>query len=179
MARAEKKADEDNSRDNRDKENAAKHIAVLHLSIKNILERVYKIISHSFHVLLKDLIPHARQDNSSLFTHIKGARTDHIVALRNHHSKKRDGSLTGLTEDELKTHSAKHTLRFIEDNYVEKDDDAVHYTWGEILTATRLPKVTLFTWVDSFNLLALRYAETVKDRISKGRITKINRVVAK
>jgi hypothetical protein len=70
-------------------------------------------------------------------------------------------------------------LRFIEDNYVEKGDDAAHYTWGEILTATRFPKVTLFAWVDSFTLLALRYAETVKDKISKGRITKINRVVAK
>jgi hypothetical protein len=33
--------------------------------------------------------------------------------------------------------------------------------------------------VDSFTLLALRYAETVKDKISKGRIIKINRVVAK
>jgi hypothetical protein len=78
------------------------------LSIKNILERIYKITSHSFHVLLKDLIPHARQDNSSLFTHIKGARTDHIVALREHYSKKRDENLPELTENELKTHSAKH-----------------------------------------------------------------------
>jgi hypothetical protein len=72
-----------------------------------------------------------------------------------------------------------HTLKFIELNYVEKDDDAAHYTWGEILTATRLPKVTLFSWVDSFTLLALRYAETVNDKKSKGRRTKINRVVAK
>ncbi len=51
MARAEKEADEDNSRDNRDKDNAAKQIAVLHLSIKNILERIYKITLHSFYVL--------------------------------------------------------------------------------------------------------------------------------
>jgi hypothetical protein len=72
MARAAKEADEDNPRDNRDKDNAEKQLAVLHLSIKNILERVYRITSHSFHVLLRDLIPHARQDNSSLFTHIKG-----------------------------------------------------------------------------------------------------------
>ncbi len=179
MARAEKEVDEDDSRDNRDKDHAAKQAAVLHLSIKNILERVYKITSHSFHVLLQDLIPHTRQDNSSLFTHIKGARTDHIVALREHYSKKRDEALPELTKDELKTHSAKHTLSFIEDNYVEKDDDAAHYTWSEILTATRLPKVTLFAWVDSFTLLVLRYAETVKDKISKGRIIKINRVVAK
>ena len=179
MARAEKEADEDNPRDNRDKDNAEKQLAVLHLSIKNILERVYRITSHSFHVLLMDLIPHARQDNSSLFTHIKGARTDHIVALRDHHGKKRDKNLPALTANELKSHSAMHTLKFIELNYVEKDDDAAHYTWGEILTATRLPKVTLFSWVDSFTLLALRYAETVNDKISKGRRTKINRVVAK
>jgi hypothetical protein len=111
----QKKKDEDDSRDNRDKDHAAKQVAVLHLSIKNILERVYKITSHSFHVLLKDLIPHARQDNSSLFTHIKGARTDHIVALREHHKKKRDRSLPDLTANELKTHSAKHTLDFIEE----------------------------------------------------------------
>jgi hypothetical protein len=179
MARAEKESDDDNSRDNRDKDNAEKQLAVLHLSIKNILERVYKITSHSLHVLLRGLIPHGRQDNSSLFTHIKDARTDHIVALRDHHSKKRDKSLPALTDDELKSHSAKHTLTFIEQHYVEKDDDAAHYTWGEILTATRLPKVTLFAWVDSFTLLALRYAETVKDKVSRGRRTKINRVVAK
>ena len=179
MARAEKQVDDDDARDNRDKDHAAKQVAVLHLSIKNILERVYKITSHSFHVLIKDLIPHARQDNSSLFTHIKGARTDHIVALREHHKKKRDKNLPDLTAKELKTHSAKHTLDFIEDNYVEMDDDAAHYTWGEILTATRLPKVTIFAWVDSFTLLALRYSESGSGKISKGRVTKINKVVAK
>ncbi len=74
MARAEK---EDDGSDPRDRDNAQKQMAVLHLSIKSILERVYKLMSHSFHVLLQDLIPHARQDKSSLFTHIKGARIDH------------------------------------------------------------------------------------------------------
>ncbi len=139
---------------------------MLHLSIKNILERIYKITSHSFHVLLLDLIPHARIDRSNLFTHIKGARTDHIIALHAHHAKKRDSGLPNLTDEELKPHSAKHTLRFIEEEYVEKDDDASHYTWGEILTATRLPKISLFTWVDSFTLLTLRYGETI-DRVRR------------
>jgi hypothetical protein len=86
------------------------------------------------------LIPHAQRGLSNLFTHIKGARTDHIIALRAHHAKKRDG-LPDLTEDELKPHSAKHTLLFIENEYVEKDDDASHYTWGEILTATRMQRL--------------------------------------
>jgi hypothetical protein len=122
--------------DPRDQENAQKQLDVLHQSIKSILDRIYTITSHSFHVLLRDLIPHARQDSSNLFTHIKGARTDHIIALRAHHSKKRDEGLPPLNPDELKPHSAQHTLQFIEDEYVEKDDDASHYTWGDILTAT-------------------------------------------
>jgi hypothetical protein len=113
-----------------------------------------------------------------LFTHIKGARTDHIIALRAHHSKKRDEGLPPLNPDELKPHSAQHTLQFIEDEYVEKDDDASHYTWGDILTATRMPKTSLFTWVDSFTLLALRHGETVEE-ITKPKQNKINRIVAK
>ena len=175
MARAES---EDGGIDPRDRDNARKQMAVLHLSIKNILERVYTLMSHSFHVLLQDLIPHARQDKSSLFTHIKGARTEHMLALRAHHNKKRDEGLPALEDEALKPHSAKHTLQFIEDEYVEKDDDASHYTWGDILTATRLPKTTIFAWVDSFTLLTLRYGETC-EKITKTRLTKINRVVAK
>ncbi len=46
------------------------------------------------------------------------------------------------------------------------------------MTATRLPKTTIFAWVDSFTLLTLRYGETC-DKITKVRLTKINRVVAK
>ncbi len=134
---------------------ARKQLESLKKSIKNILDRVYTVTSHSFHVLLKDLLPHARQDNSYLFTHIKGARTDHIIALRAHHSKKRDVGLPPLNPDELRPHSAQHTLQFIEDEYVEKDDDASHYTWGDILTATRMPRTSIFAWVDSFTLLAL------------------------
>jgi hypothetical protein len=173
MARAEKDDGEA-----RDRDHAQKHqMGVLHLPIKNILERVYRITSNCFHVLLRDLIPHARQDMSNLFTHIKGARTDHIIALRAHHAKKRQG-LPDLQGEELKPHSAMHTIRFIEQEYVDEDDDASHYTWGDILTATRMPKISIFTWVDSFTLMTLRYGETI-ERISTGKQTKINKVIAK
>jgi hypothetical protein len=173
MARAEK----EDTETARDTKHAQKQMAVLHTSIKSILERIYKIMSHSFHVLLMDLISHARQDRSYLFTHTKGARTDHIMALRSHHGKKREG-LPDLEGEELVPHSAKHTFQFLEDEYVEKDDDAVHYTWGDILTATRAPKTSLFAWVDSFTLLSLRYGETI-ERIRAGRQNKINKVIAK
>ena len=67
-----------------DKDNALKQLDVLTASIKSTLQRVYALTSHSFHVLLRDLIPRARQDKNHLFTHIKGARTDHIINLRAH-----------------------------------------------------------------------------------------------
>ena len=86
MARAEKEEGEA-----RDRDHAQQQMAALHLSIKSILDRIYKLTSNCFHVLLRHLIPHAQHDLSNLFTHIKGARTDHIIALRAHHAKKRDG----------------------------------------------------------------------------------------
>jgi hypothetical protein len=110
-----------------------------------------------------------------LFTHLKGARTDHIINLRAHHAKTRASTLPALSSEELKPHSAEHTLKFLLDEFVELDDDAPHQTWSNILTATRQPRVTLYAWVDSFTLLAL---ETVK-KITNIRQIKINRTVSK
>ena len=161
-----------------DKDNALKQINILTESIKSTLQRVYTLTSHSFHVLLRDLIPRARQDKNHLFTHIKGARTDHIINLRAHTAGKRSDALPELSAEQLKPHSAAHTLKFIEDEYVEKDDDASHYTWNDILHAVRAPKTTIFSWVDSFTLRSLRYAETI-EKISGVRLTKINKIIAK
>ena len=161
-----------------DKDNALKQLEVLATSIKSTLTRIYTLTSHSFHVLLRDLIPRGRNDRSNLFTHIKGARTDHILNLRAHHNGKRKAGAAAMTVAQLKPHSAAHTLQFIEDEYVEKDDDAAHYTWNDILNAVRTPKTTLFAWVDSFTLRALRYSETVKT-ITGVRRTKINKLIAK
>ncbi len=152
---------------------------VLTTSIKSTLTRIfYTLTSHSFHVLLRDLIPRGRQDKSNLFSHIKGARTDHILNLRAHHNGKRKTGAEELTVEQLKPHSAAHTLQFIEEEYVEKDDDAAHYTWNDILNAVRTPKTTLFAWVDSFTLRTLRYSETI-EKITGVRLTKINKIIAK
>ena len=74
---------------NFDKDNALKQIDILVTSIKQTLSRVYKMTSHSFHVLIRELIPRARYDQSNLFTHIKGARTVHMLELRAHHANTR------------------------------------------------------------------------------------------
>ncbi len=152
-----------------DEDNAIKQLEVITASINLTLLRIYTISSHSFHVLVRELIPRARFDQSSLFTHIKDARTEHLINLRAHHSKTRGTGAASLTREQLKPHSAAHTLKFIEDTYVEVDDDAPHYTWSDILTATQTPKMTVFAWVDSFTILTLRYGDTVK----------INKVVSK
>jgi hypothetical protein len=57
-----------------DKDNAIKALDVLTTSIKQSLFRIYTMASHSFHVLLRELIPRARANQSHLFTHLKGAR---------------------------------------------------------------------------------------------------------
>jgi hypothetical protein len=112
-----------NSTTNYDKDNAIKLLESLARSIKQSLLRIYNLASHSFHVLLLELIPLARFDKNSLFTRIKGARTEHILNLRAHHGKTRSTTATALTKEQLKPHSAAHTLAFIEKEYVEVDDD--------------------------------------------------------
>ena len=55
-----------------------------------------------------------------------------------------------------------------------------HITRGEKYSPQlAYKKTTIFAWVDSFTLLALRYSESGSGKISKGRVTKINKVVAK
>ena len=157
---------------------AKSQITQLTVSIKQALARIYKLTSHTFHVLLLDVIPRARHDKSHLFSHIKGVRTDHILDLRKHNDGKRDKNLPELTPDQLKPHSAAHTLAFIKNNYVDEDDESAHYAWDAILKATRMPKTPIFKWVESFQFLTLRYAETIP-KISKKKQIRINKAIMK
>ena len=160
-----------------DADKARNQIQQLKTSILQVLHRIYILTSNTFHVLLIDLIPRARSDGSHLFNHIKGARTTHIISLREYKDGKRPQSLPPLEPTQIKIHSAAHTLAFIEENYVDKDDDAPHYAWDGILKTTRQPKTTIFAWVESFQLLKARYAATIDGKISKKRTIKINQVI--
>ncbi len=91
---------------NFDKDNAIKQIEVLVTSIKQTLLRVYKMTSRSFHVLIQELIPRARYDQSNLFTHIKGARTEHMLELRAHHANTRGRNAQRLTAEQLTVKTA-------------------------------------------------------------------------
>jgi hypothetical protein len=125
-----------NSTTNYDKDNAIKQLESLENSIKQSLLRIYNLASLTFFSRVAELIPLARFDKNSLFTHIKGARTEHILNLRAHHGKTQGTSANALTKEQTKLHSAAHNLAFIESEYVEIDDEAEHFTWSDIMTAT-------------------------------------------
>ncbi len=65
---------------------------------------------------------------------------EHILRHREWKEGRRSASLPALTAVEKKHHSAAHTLNFIQEQYVDVDDDAPHTTWDRILKATRDPK---------------------------------------
>jgi hypothetical protein len=81
--------------------------------------------------------------------------------------------------EQKKTHSAFHTLAFIEDNYVDDGDDAPHTTWDKILKATREPKMSIYNCVDSFTVRILRHTESTSKKLGKNKRIKVNKIIAK
>ncbi len=85
---------------------------------------------------------------------------EHILRRREWEEGKRSASLPALTDVEKLPYSAAHTLSFIQQQYVDADDDAPYTTWDRILKATREPKTSLYGWVDSFTIHILRHSES-------------------
>jgi hypothetical protein len=69
---------------------------------------------------------------------------EHILCWREWEEGRRSSSLPALTDEEKCPYSAAHTLKFIQAQYVDADNDAPHTTWDRILKATREPKVILY-----------------------------------
>jgi hypothetical protein len=80
---------------------------------------------------------------------------------------------------EKSPYSAAHTLAFIQQQYVDADDDAPHTTWDRILKATREPKTSLYAWVGSFTVHVLRHSESTAKFLTKKKKIKINKVISK
>ncbi len=135
--------------------------SAMHLS----LTRICQYTSNAFHVLLRHLIP--RAERSYLFTRVKGVHTEHILRQREWSQGRRITGAPALTQEQQKIHSAYHTLAFIEDNYVDDDDDAPHTTWDKILKATREPKMSIYNWVDSFTVRILQHTESTSKSLAK------------
>jgi hypothetical protein len=139
------------------------------------LTRIYQYTSIAFHVLLRYLIP--RADRSYLFTRVKDARMEHILRQREWSQGRRAGGAPALTQEQKNSHSAYHTLTFIEENYVDHDDDAPHTTWDKILKATREPKMDIYNWVDSFTVRILRHTESISKNLSRKKRIKVNKII--
>jgi hypothetical protein len=138
---------------------------------------MYTYTSNAFHVLLKYLIP--RAEKNYMFTRIKGARMEHILRRREWEEGRRSSSLPALTDEEKLPHSAAHTLTFILKQYLGADDDAPHTTWDRILKATREPRTSLYSWVDSFMVHMLRHSESTAKKIGRKKRIKINKIISK
>ena len=110
---------------------------------------------------------------------IKGAHMEHILRRREWEEGRRSTALPALSDDEKLQHSAAHTLKFIQAQYVDADDDAPHTTWDRILKSTREPKTSLYTWVDSFAVHILRPSEITAKKLTKRKRIKINKIIAK
>jgi hypothetical protein len=101
---------------------------------------------------------------------------EHILRRQEWEEGKRSVSLTDV---EKLPYSAAHTLAFIQQQYVDADDDAPHTTWDRILKATREPKTSLYAWMDSFTVHVLRHSESTAKPLAKNKKIKINKVVSK
>jgi hypothetical protein len=146
-------------------------------AIKQDLRRIYKLNTDTFHAFLVDLIPRAWDNKSHLFTRIKVEREQHLVRQRVY--KKAKGSLTALTLRQAKTHSALHTLEFIEQHYVKENEKSVHILWTQILLHTREPMTNVYNWTGSFELPVRRITQCQRTALKKDRALRVRTLIAK
>ncbi len=102
---------------------ALRSIITLQESNKILLQRIYKFTSHTFHVLLRDLIPEAKTGKSHLFTMIVEHRNQFLTNARETLSNE--------------PYTASHTLDFIKNKFVRANENTTHIAWTAILLHTR------------------------------------------
>jgi hypothetical protein len=95
-----------------DRHKALQSIQTTKSSIVVLLNRIHKFTSHTFHVLIRELIPGAKADKSNLFTMIKEHRNQYMIQARE------NGNLVPYT--------AKNTLDFIQDKFVKTNANTAH-----------------------------------------------------
>ncbi len=91
---------------------AMRSITTLQEAIKVLLQRVYKFTSHTFHVLLRDVIPEAKTGKSHLFTMIVEHRNQFLTNARETQSNE--------------PYTAHHSLEFIKAKFVRANENTTH-----------------------------------------------------
>jgi hypothetical protein len=83
---------------------AIRTITTLQESVKLLLQRIHKFTNHTFHVLLRDIIPDAKTGKSHLFTIIVEHRNQFLTNARETRSNE--------------PYTANNTLEFIRTKFV-------------------------------------------------------------
>ena len=124
--------------------------------VKKLLQGLYKVNSHTFHVFLWDLFPQARDNKSIEFTQV-------VEAYRQHQSQY-IAKAAGYKE-----HTAKDTLKFLKQTFVKPSGDSLHIVWTSILLHTRRDGVSIYDWCRSYTPLVNTWIETANANLKVGK----------
>ena len=148
-----------------DRQKALQSIQTTKASIVVLLNRIHRFTSHTFHVLIRELIPGAKADKSNLFTMIKEHRNQYMIRAR----------ATGNT----RPYTAKNTLDFIEDKFVKTNANTAHIAWSNILLHTRIIGQPIYQWQASFDPLIRKLEQARSKKMRKSQTEDVKQLIAK
>ena len=148
-----------------DRQKALQSIQTTKSSIVVLLNRIHKFTSHTFHVLIRELIPGAKADKSNLFTMIKEHRNQYMIQARE------SGNLVPYT--------AKNTLDFIQDKFVKTNANTAHIAWTRILLHTRDIGQAIYQWQASFDPLIRKFEQARSKKMLKKHVKSVKQLMAK
>ena len=144
---------------------AMRTITTLQESIKVLLQRIYKFTSHTFHVLLREIIPEAKAGKSHLFTMIVEHRNQFLTNARETKSNE--------------PYTALHTLEFIKAKFVRANENTTHIAWTVILLHTRTIGQPIYQWQASFDPLLRKYEQARGKKMKDKSMLKVKVLMAK
>ena len=144
---------------------AVRTITTLQESIKVLLQRIYRFTSHTFHVLLREIIPEAKAGKSHLFTMIVEHRNQFLTNARETRSNE--------------PYTALHTLEFIKTKFVRANENTTHIAWTIILLHTRTIGQPIYQWQASFDPLLRKHEQARGRKMSGKRMLKVKILMAK
>ena len=148
-----------------DRMKALQTIETTKSSIVVLLNRIHKFTSHTFHVLIRELIPGAKEDKSNLFTMIKEHRNQYMITARETRS--------------TVPYTAKNTLDFIRDKFVKTNANTAHIAWTKMLLHTRDIGQGIYQWQASFDPLVRRFEQARSKKLKRIHVSTMKQLVAK
>ena len=148
-----------------DRQKALQTIQTTKNSIIVLLKRVHKFTSHTFHVLIRELIPGAKADKSNLFTMIKEHRNQYLIRAR--------------AADNTEPYTAQNTLDFIAAKFVKTNANTAHIAWTNILLHTRIIGQAIYQWQASFDPLIRKFEQARSKKMRKSQTKDVKQLMAK